>query len=366
VILFKYLSKQVYQLLVGIAVTLTMVALFSRFVQYLGQAAIGELSSDILFWIVLYRMPDFLLIILPLSLFLAVLMTYSRLHAENEMTVLFNSGVSEWTLLAYTQLIAALILGAVAILSFQVAPWGLRNTETLLLQQGELTEVDLITAGRFQTFDRGNRVTYSDRVIENSLGQRELQNVFVAAPISDSAVGSRIILADRAKSLIAGGDRYLELENVRQIEGEPGQSDFSISHFEKQIFLLPESDEVEKIDGEATLPMSQLFSSSEPRLIAELQWRLSLVLLIPVLVTLAVPLSRVRPRQGQYSKLFVAILLFASYILLLQICRDAISRGSLFPWIGVWWVHGLFLLLGLGILNFPDVGDWFSLGQTRD
>ena len=209
-------------------------------------------------------------------------------------------------------------------------------------------------------------MTYSDRVIENSLGQRELQNVFVAAPISDSAVGSRIILADRAKSLIAGGDRYLELENVRQIEGEPGQSDFSISHFEKQIFLLPESDEVEKIDGEATLPMSQLFSSSEPRLIAELQWRLSLVLLIPVLVTLAVPLSRVRPRQGQYSKLFVAILLFASYILLLQICRDAISRGSLFPWIGVWWVHGLFLLLGLGILNFPDVGDWFSLGQTRD
>ena len=365
-ILFKYLSRQVYQLLVGIAVTLTMVALFSRFIQYLGQAAIGELSSDILFWIVLYRMPDFLLIILPLSLFLAVLMTYSRLHAENEMTVLFNSGVSEWTLLAYTQLIAALILGTVAILSFQVAPWGLRNTETLLLQQGELTEVDLITAGRFQTFDRGNRVTYSDRVIENSLGQRELQNVFVAAPISDSAVGSRIILADRAKSLIAGGDRYLELENVRQIEGEPGQSDFSISHFEKQIFLLPESDEVEKIDGEATLPMSQLFSSSEPRLIAELQWRLSLVLLIPVLVTLAVPLSRVRPRQGQYSKLFVAILLFASYILLLQICRDAISRGSLFPWIGVWWVHGLFLLLGLGILNFPDVGDWFSLGQTRD
>ncbi|MDA9901979.1 LPS export ABC transporter permease LptF [Gammaproteobacteria bacterium] len=365
-ILFKYLSKQVYQLLVGIAITLTIVALFSRFIQYLSQAAIGELSSDILFWIVLYRMPDFLLIILPLSLFLAVLITYSRLYAENEMVVLFNSGLSESTLLAYTQLIAALILLSVAILSFQLAPWGLRNTETLLLQQGELTEVDLITAGRFQTFNRGHRVTYADRVIQNSSGQRELQNVFVAAPVSTSAVGSRIIIADRAKSLISGRDRYLELENVRQIEGEPGQSDFSISHFEKQIFLLPESEEVEQIDGEATLPMFQLFGSSEPRLIAELQWRLSLVLLIPVLVTLAVPLSRVRPRQGQYSKLFVAILLFSSYILLLQICRDAISRGSLIPWLGVWWVHALFLLLGLGMLTFPNVGDWFSLGKTND
>lgn len=365
-ILFKYLSKQVYQLVAGITITLFIIGLFSRFIQYLSQAAIGELSSDMLFWIVVYRMPDFLLIILPLSFFLAVLVTYSRLHAENEMTILFNSGVSELKLLAYTQLMAALILGTVAILSFQLAPWGLKNTETLLLQQGELTEVDLITAGRFQTFDRGNRVTYADRVLENFLGQRELQNVFVAAPLSNSAVGSRIILADRAKSLISGRDRYLELKNVRQIEGEPGQTDFSISYFEKQMFLLPESEEVEKIDGEATLPMNQLFGSSEPRLIAELQWRLSLVLLIPILVTLAVPLSRVRPRQGQYSKLFVAILLFASYILLLQICRDAISRGSLLPWVGVWWVHALFLLLGVGILKFPNVSDWFSLGETHD
>ena len=188
-IFFKYLSRQVYQLLLGITVVFIMVALFSRFIQYLGQAAIGELSSDILVWIVLYRMPDFLLIILPLSLFLSVLVTYSRLYAENEMTIIFNSGMSEWTLLAYTQLIAAIILATVAILSFQLAPWGLRNTESLLLQQGKLTEVDMITAGRFQTFDLGSRVTYSDRVIENSSGQRELQNVFVAVPVPDSAVG---------------------------------------------------------------------------------------------------------------------------------------------------------------------------------
>jgi lipopolysaccharide export system permease protein len=364
VIFFKYLSRQVYQLLLGITVVLIMVALFSRFIQYLGQAAIGELSSDILVWIVLYRMPDFLLIILPLSLFLSVLVTYSRLYAENEMTIIFNSGMSEWTLLAYTQLIAAIILATVAILSFQLAPWGLRNTESLLLQQGKLTEVDMITAGRFQTFDLGSRVTYSDRVIENSSGQRELQNVFVAVPVPDSAVGSRIILADFARAIVSGEDRYLELENVRQIEGEPGQTDFSISRFETQIFLLPESEEVEEIDGEATLPLSELLGSNNSRLVAELQWRLSLVLLVPILIMLAVPLSRVSPRQGQYSKLFVAILLFASYILLLQICRDAISRGSLSPWVGVWWVHGLYLLLGLGIFNFPYVNYRFSFGKS--
>ena len=88
------------------------------------------------------------------------------------------------------------------------------------------------------------------------------------------------------------------------------------------------------------------------------------MLLVPILIMLAVPLSRVSPRQGQYSKLFVAILLFASYILLLQICRDAISRGSLSTWVGVWWVHGLYLLLGLGIFNFPYVNYRFSFGKN--
>ena len=61
--------------------------------------------------------------------------------------------------------------------------------------------------------------------------------------------------------------------------------------------MLPESEEVEEIDGEATLPLSELLGSNNSRLVAELQWRLSLVLLVPILIMLAVPLSRVSPRQ---------------------------------------------------------------------
>ena len=81
--------------------------------------------------------------------------------------------------------------------------------------------------------------------------------------------------------------------------------------------------------------------------IAEGQWRLATLLLVPILTLIAVPLSRVAPRQGRYSRLVPAALLYALYFVLLQFGRDAIAGGDWPPALGLWWVHALFLLAGL-------------------
>jgi len=66
-----------------------------------------------------------------------------------------------------------------------------------------------------------------------------------------------------------------------------------------------------------------------------------------VLTLLAMPLSRVNPRQGRFAKLLPAIFLHVAYLSLLLAALDAIGRGVLSARVGMWPIHGAFLALGL-------------------
>jgi lipopolysaccharide export system permease protein len=102
---------------------------------------------------------------------------------------------------------------------------------------------------------------------------------------------------------------------------------------------------------EKALPTLALIGISEPGYQAELQWRISVILLIPVLTLIAVPLSKVDPRHGRFARLVPAALLFGLYFMLLQVSRDALEGGGLPAVVGLWWVHILFVLFGLWLMS---------------
>jgi len=335
--------------MLAVTTVLLVVGLVNRFIQYLGQAVAGEMASDVLLLLILYRLPDFLLVILPLAFFLGVLLVYGRMYAENEMTVLIASGLSKGSLLFHTFAVSLLVTVVVALLSLELAPWGIRNTEQLKQEQDQLTELDLIVAGQFQAFSDGTRVTYAES-IGNSEQGRQLQNVFVVSSPSDSVDGGgrRVTVAEIARPEIdlESGSRFMRLENVMQYQGVPGDTDFTIGQFDVQAVLLPEVAEIEELDEEKALATSALFGTNEPALQAELQWRISAILIIPIVALLALPLSKVSPRQGRFGRLVPAALLYAVYYVLLQVARDQVADGVLGVMPGMWWVHGVFLALG--------------------
>ena len=65
-----------------------------------------------------------------------------------------------------------------------------------------------------------------------------------------------------------------------------------------------------------------------------------------VLTLIAVPLSRLRPRQGRYARVGFAIIVYFVYSNLLWASRVWVEKGTLPPAIGVWWVHILLLAFG--------------------
>lgn len=356
-IIFRYLSREVLVTLSAVSAVLLVIIMSGRFIKYLAQAAQGLLDPSVLFMIMGFRLPGFLQLILPLGLFLGILLAYGRLYLESEMSVLSAAGMSRQRLLVYSLAPAALVAAAVAWLSLSLAPQGVTRVEQILNSQDALTEFDTLVPGRFQALKSGSRVTYTERLSEDG---RELGGVFISelrlSRDGDKQRGISVLVAEKGRQEIrADGSRYLILENGYRYDGKPGQADYRAIQYDRYGVLLPKPEVAGEMNEREGIPTAELIGSTNLRHQAELQWRLSIPLLVFVVTVLAVPLSRVNPRQGRFLKLLPAILLYMSYLALLIAMRGQLEKGRLPPALGLWWVHGLFLAIGLLLLYWEPL-----------
>ena len=79
-----------------------------------------------------------------------------------------------------------------------------------------------------------------------------------------------------------------------------------------------------------------------------------------IVTLLAVPLSKVNPRQGRFLKLLPAIFLYMAYLGLLIAARGALDKGRLPPALGLWWVHGIFFAVGMLLLYWERLSLWWA------
>lgn len=361
-IVFRYLSREVLVTLSAVSAVLLVIIMSGRFIKYLAQAAQGVLDPGVLFLIMGYRIPGFLQLILPLGLFLGFLLAYGRLYLDSEMTVLSATGVSQQRLTAYSMAPALIVALLVGWLSLGLAPQGVASVARILSEQDALTELDTLVPGRFQSLRDGSRVTYSQ---ELSPDRSELRGVFMSekrfSTDGRSERGITVLVAESGRQEIQeDGSRYLILENGYRYDGEPGEADYRAIQYDTYGVLLPKPEvAIEASEREAT-PTRELLGSSDPRMQAELQWRLSLPLLVFIVTLLAVPLSKVNPRQGRFLKLLPAIFLYMAYLGLLIAARGALDKGRLPAALGLWWVHGIFLAIGLLLLYWERLSLWWA------
>ena len=348
-IVFRYLSREVLMALTAVSGVLLLIIMSGRFIKYLAQAAAGQLDPGVLFIIMGYRLPGFMVLIVPLGLFLGILLAYGRMHLDSEMTVLSATGVSDRRILAYTQGPALLVAALVGWLSLWVAPAGVVKTQQLFNEQDAMTEFDTLSAGRFQSIGReAQRVTYAGSL---SADRTELQEVFIAErsdPGDPASLGVLIAESGR-QQMNPDGSRYLVLENGYRYDGNPGTAEFRTIEYDVYGVLLPKPEVVTEITDREAMPTSQLMGQENPRLQAELHWRIALPLLVPIVAFFAVPLARVNPRQGRFLKLLPAVLLYMAYLALLISARGWMEAGRTPVWLGLWWVHIVFLAVGIGL-----------------
>ena len=207
--------------------------------------------------------------------------------------------------LGFTVVLAVLL----AALSLHLAPAAAGRMLELRSEALRAGQFAPISAGRFRMFGGGSTVVYA----QGADADGTLQRVFVER---DRGGHLEIALAQRATHAYSeGGDlQVITLYDGERFEGIPGERRFRIVRFAENtipVRLPVLSAGAVALEG---APTRSLLQSHDRAQVAEFHWRIAFPVMALVLAVIAIPLARLRPRQGRYARIGYAVLIFFVYI----------------------------------------------------
>lgn len=355
-ILRRYMTQQVAANTAIVLLFLMALMLGGRLIRYFGIAAEGRLDVGLLFAIIGYNIPTFLELILPLSFFIALMLVLGRMYVDQEMSVLFASGISRGRL---TRLMIPLITGLFVFqmgISLWAKPWGLSNSEHIWQTQSLGSLLDLVRPKTF--ISSGNYHLYVD---EFDKEKRELKNLYVVQQQTDKsgkiAKNDVIITATRAyqvPSKDTDSSMQLDLFQGRRYELGTNNAKYNQASFEKYRITLekPASEKITETNVETQTTAKLLVNTQKPEVKAELGYRFTMPWLIIIAAMLSTPLAQVRPRQGRWLRLLPSVLIFASCAISIISLRTAIGKERISEYAYIWLI--------VGFIGFALLLNWQS------
>lgn len=352
-IIVRYLIRETVKTQIAVLFVLFLVFFSQKFIRVLANATEGAIpGSEVLTLVGLY-MPSMAMLMLPLSLFIGILITFGRLYAESEITVMNATGMGNKFLIQAALYLALLTGGIAAFNALWLTPIA-NNKETKVLERLEAdTGLELLVKGQIQATPNGQAVVFIDDITDK--GQR-LHQVFIAQPMPVGTMRPNVVVAEYGiVSQLPDGKQMLSLNNGVRYEGIPTLLDYTVTEYENYDVLIGQRKVREKHRDWDAVPTLELWGEKSLRARAELQWRISLVLCIPLMTMIVLPLSEVNPRQGRFAKLFPAVLIYLAYFLSISAAKSAVEEGTLTPEIGLWSVNAIALLVAIALLSWDSL-----------
>lgn len=351
-IIRRYIHLEILQRLLWVAGLLFLIYSSDKFVGYLADAAAGDISSSLVFELLWLKLVSVLPKLLPVTLFLAVILTYSRLISDNEMAILFTTGMSK---LDQLKIVAWFVLPFcifVAVISFYVAPWSEVRLSELKNQARQDADITGIAAGQFKEFSKGDRIVY----VESLSGDKAtMQNIFIQIR-QHGKLG--VLTSDRGFIEVDkdSGQTYIKFEDGRRYVGTPGELDYRITEYKTYGILLEVNEDALDAGGRLeSIPTALLFYSDLAAHKAELQWRASSIFACLLLSLLAVLLSQMSIGEKRYALIFISMLIYFIYSNLLGVSKSLLKRDEISSVIGLWWVHALLIIALLILYYLPQI-----------
>lgn len=350
-IIERYIFWEITQRLFWIAAILILVFSTEKFVDYLADAAAGKIPVEFVMKMLSLKLVSMQTEMLPAVMFLAVLLAFSRLNQDNELVIMSAAGIGKKRLLVITSIYSLLFCILVSAVAFFVAPWAKHRIDELKNEAWNTANITGIISGKFKELDKGNGVVYVEKLSDD---KQAMENVFLQLKYNDR---NSVLRSDSARFEIdpEHGSRYIVFDNGTRYVGEPGSLEFQITDYEKYGVLIQEGARDMILRSTEAMPTATLMLSPLPRHQAEFQWRLSALFICILLGLLAVLLNQYPFGQKKFTLVILAILIYFLYNNLLGISKSLVEREHLTPWIGLWWVHALLIIILLLIYHYPRV-----------
>jgi len=339
-IIERYIFREVMQAWVAVTLVLLIILLSNQLASVLSRVANSGFSSGVVLSLLWLSSLQQLVVLIPIGLFLAIMLALGRLYHESELAAMQACGISNKDLLKPVLLIAIVASGLLAWLVLVVAPQSGEREMDIRSQALREARFASLQPGKFRSFAGSNIVFYAESVDE----QNVLHNVYAERAREGGVM--EIVTAARAEQRGVGeSEQTFILYDGDRYEGVPGSKQYRIIHFTEHGIpvRLPDGRAGEVKTWMKSTPSLMRSNSREDQ--AELQARLSSPLVVLILAVLAVPLARLRPRQGRYARAGYFILAYLFYFFLLQSAQTWMERGTTSIALGMWWVHALAAVL---------------------
>lgn len=358
-ILTKYLIKEIFKSQIAILFILLLIFFCQQLVRVLGSAASGNIPADLVLSLLGLGMPTMAQLMLPLSLFIAVLLTLGRLYAESEVTVMRACGVGQRILVRVVVILSCATAALAAYNCLWLSPWAIQQQAQIIEEAKANPRIAALSAGQFMSSGNGDFVLFINDIQDN-----KIQDIYLFQMRERGKTKPSVVVAKTGEmQSLANGDQVLTLEHSQRIEGSALLPDFKITEFEQYQAYLGRQDATSQEQDTDLLDLHQLISDNSPQVRAELNWRLSLILAVPIMALLAVPMSKVNPRQGRFAKILPALLLYLIYFLLQSSLKSAGTAGKLEVGLLMPLVNVAFALLAL-VLNSWNTAFMYQLRQA--
>ncbi|HBE92842.1 MAG TPA: LPS export ABC transporter permease LptF [Gammaproteobacteria bacterium] len=339
-ILDRSITREVTYTGLGATVIIMTIFLVARLVTLLSQAARGDVPADLVLTLLGLRLISTIDVLLPIMFYLAILMVMDRLIRENELSIWAASGVGLMRFLKPLLIMGVVLSSIIAMLALYIAPEADVKAKALKQEGIERAMVTAVSPGVFNEVKNGQAVYYVEDV---GIKDNTLRGIFTYG-INQQREG--VVVADRGFQQIdqATGDRFVVLKDGSRYEGVPGNADYRKIDFETYAIRVKPAEKVSSSVYPKEMPFDELLASTQREHKVEIQWRLSKVAIIPVLAVLALAFSSLDVRRGRMGKMVLAIAMYFLYSNILGFAHALLKTGKLEPWVGLWWVHGLFLV----------------------
>lgn len=338
-------------------VTLLLVFIFisNRLIHFLGMVSSGQIAAGALVYLITLQIPYLLGSLMSGGMYFAMLLAFGRLHLDSEMTALYTGGFSKAKLVKYSLMISFFVAILVTALTLWVNPLARYQSDRLQDNQVFSSLIMTMLPGRFEALNDGRSAVF---IRDLSQDKKKMQDVFfVQTPKKPNQPWTVLSSKGGYQHQSVEGDSYVVATHGYQYKGLPGQQSWQIMKFDK-LGVRVSSPKSSVSVGYNALSTPDLFkrAKADPGAVAALQWRFSMPISAIVLALLAVPLSRARPRQGKLTFIIPGLLVYIFYANMMFITNSWVGSQAIPSWLGMWWLHGLMLLFGAGMLLLQDGG----------
>lgn len=347
----NYLLTEITRPFIAVLVILVMLFAGYSLTGILSNAVSGLLPIGAVAALTSLKVLIALEVLIPISLFIAVVVGFGRLQADSEITAMLSLGIGPRQFLTPVLGVACAMALCVSCLSLFARPWAYKTAHEISSRAAASLNVNAMEAGTFYASQDGNQVIF--------LGERAgpnapAHNIFVARRLGSQTI---VISAASATPSKAGADgrRSIALQDVRLYRFDKKHPTQNQSLQAAQLTINPNNSISDVLRYSAVAASTvHLLSSSLPSDIAERQWRFSTGISTLLLAILGAILSRSRPRQSRYTRFGPAILAYSIYYLLCTTARTWVEHGSVGTFPGLWWAPALLALFILCLWYGPS------------